>query len=187
MKLDVGRQREAGLLAHMAQRIAGVRSDEGNALLELAITLPMMMLILTIFASFSLAFYNLQELENATTSAVVLVATKGRQTGSDPCNMAMNSVQKMLPGWTAANISYTLTITNGVGTQTAPYSATGTTFNCAQAGGSGAAATAVAEYEPVKLSVSYTYPWMKTFNFAPWWGNFSPSGSISATETMMVE
>jgi len=47
-------------------RAAGHGGEEGSAVLEFAVTLPMLMIVLLGTASFSLALYYMQQIGNAT-------------------------------------------------------------------------------------------------------------------------
>ena len=95
------------------------KGEEGAALLEIAIALPLMVLVVTGAISFSLAFYNLQELQNAVFAAAQGLGTTAG-TVADPCTQVGLQVEAALPGWTASNLTYTVTITNAAGTATTP-------------------------------------------------------------------
>jgi Flp pilus assembly protein TadG len=166
-----------------------MHGEEGGALLEMAMTLPLLMLVLTGAASFALAFYNLQQLGNATSSAVQMFAG---QPGAiiDPCDTVMTSVQASLPGWNMSNLSYTLTITNASGVATAYSTSSGssgssTSFTCEPAGAGGSVSTAQAPNEPVTLTVSYSNPWLPIFTWLPSW-SFSAPKAISSTQAAMA-
>ena len=175
---EEGSPQRGRCMVRALKRALHLRGDEGGALVELAIMLPIFMSVLTGAASFTLAFYNLQQLQSATAGAVQAVAgTQG--TIDDPCNLAMKTVQAALPGWTTSKLSFTLTVTNASGTGTA-YTGS-TSFSCTAAGAGGAASTAEAANEPVTLSVSYSgYSWLPILAF-------QASGNLSATETAMAE
>jgi len=185
MKVEPNLQRPAGLLAE-AVRLLRLRGQEGGSLVEFAVALPLLMVVLTGAASFTLAFYSLQQLGNATASAVELIAAQQGVT-TDPCNLAMTTVQSTLPGWTAANLSYTLTITDSANNAIAyPSSSYGgsTAYSCTAAGSSGADA----EYPdtPVVLQVNYNYTWIPVFHFGSFL-KFAPSSALTVTETAMAD
>jgi Flp pilus assembly protein TadG len=179
-------QKPFRLAARVARR--GAARDEGGSLVEFAILLPFLFVIVAMAATFSMAFYNLQQLACATTTAVELVAAQQVST-NDPCQLTMNAVQGTLPGWTAANITYTLTVTNAAGTAT-PYPSSGnggsTAFTCKAAGAGGSVSTKEAPNTPIVLTVSYSYSWLSLPNFNPF-GPLTPSTPLTATETAMAD
>jgi Flp pilus assembly protein TadG len=186
MKADLSLRRQAGLPGK-ARRLS-LRGEEGGSLVEFAILMPVMFVLLGIAASFTLGLYNLQQLGCATTTAVELV---GAQQGSttDPCELAMNTVQGTLPGWTAANLSYTLTVTGENGTVTSyPSSSNGgsTAYSCTAAGAGGGSSTEEAPNTPVVLKVSYTYSWLPLPNFHPF-GSLTPTTPLTVTQTTMAD
>jgi Flp pilus assembly protein TadG len=164
------------------------KGEEGAALLEIAITLPLMLVVVTGAISFALAFFNLQELQNAVnTAAQGLGGTAVVE--PTPCTQVATQVEAALPGWTASNLTFTVTITNSSGTAT-PYTWTGNgaaeESTCDSAAGSGApASTEAAAGEPQTVTVSYAYSWFTIFNWAPF-GSSTPTSSLSATETVMA-
>jgi Flp pilus assembly protein TadG len=175
MMLERNLRRLASLVSRAAKRAMGVRSEEGGALLEFAIALPLLMTVLTGAASFSLAFYSLQQLQNATSSAVQLVAN---QQGllTDPCATAQSTVTGALPGWTTSNFKYSMVITDSSGTAH-NYPASGMssgTFSCTAGAGE------EAPNESVVLSVSYTYTWLPVVAF-------SPSSPLVASQAAMAD
>jgi len=167
----------AALPIRGARSVWRLRSDEGGALLEFAVALPLLMTVLTGAASFTMAFYSLQEVENATAGAVAAIAAE-QGTVADPCAQAQTLVQAALPGWTTSKLSYSMTITDSAGAAHA-YPSSGMTsgsgtFSCT-AGSAQLAAT-----EPVTLTVKYTYSWLPVLAF-------SPSSPLSASETSMAD
>jgi Flp pilus assembly protein TadG len=170
-------RKQAASAARGTKGIWGVRSEEGGALLEFAIALPLLMTVLTGAASFTLAFYSLQEVENATSGATAAVAAE-QGTVADPCAAAQTLVQAALPGWTTSKISYSLTITDSSGTAHS-YPASGmtsgsSTFTCT------AGSPELAAAEPVTLKVQYSYSWLPIVAF-------SPSSALAAASTSMAD
>ena len=150
-----------------------LRGEEGTALVEFAIVLPLMMTVLTGSASFCMALYSFQQLGNATsTAAQQLAADQGLIT--DPCATTVTTVTAALPNWTASKLTYTVTITNSAGTATVYGPTTGSSFTCT------AGAANMAANEPVVLTVSYAYTWFPILAF-------SPSSAISSTEAALME
>jgi Flp pilus assembly protein TadG len=157
----------------VASRAKRFRGEEGGALLEFAVALPLLMTVLTGACSFSLAFYSLQQLGNAVAGAAQIVAAE-QGVLTDPCATAVTSVTGALPGWTASKITYTLVITDSSGDAHTYGPTAGSSFSCT--GG----ASEEAAGEPVALTVSYAYTWMPILAF-------SPSSALTDTETSMAD
>ena len=174
--------RQALRLAQRIMRTKGVKSEEGTSLVELAISLPVMLTLLTGAASFSLAFYNLQQLGNATSTAVQLTAAN-QGLVSDPCETAATAVEGALPNWTTTKLTFTMKWTDSSGgSHTAGPTAesSSTAFSCASAGdGSTDTSTAIGPNTPVILTVSYTYTWLPVFKF-------TPSSPLSSTQASLA-
>lgn len=80
--------------------------SEGNALVEMAVTLPLVMLIMTGIFSFSFVLYQKLQLAEAVSNAGHYLATA--RGDSDPCANAIADVYAAAPGLTQANITITL-------------------------------------------------------------------------------
>ena len=173
MKLDMVLRRQVGFVSRAVKRAMRLRGEEGGALLEFAITLPLLMTVLTGAASFSLAFYSLQQLGNAVSSASQLVAAE-QGLITDPCATAVTSVTGSLPGWTASKLTYSMSITDSSGTAHPYGPTTGSSFTCP------AGAAEEAPNEPVTLTVSYAYTWMPILAF-------SPSSPLTSTEASLAD
>jgi Flp pilus assembly protein TadG len=175
-----------GRALRLAQRLRAkrVKGEEGTSLVELAITLPIMLTLLTGAASFSLGLYSLQQLGSATTSAVQVVAAD-QGLVSDPCGTAAAAVESSLPHWTTTKLSLSMTWTDSSGTQHSEPTAAGTfdsaaAFSCATAGdGSSDTATAIGPNTPVVLTVSYSYSWLPVFKF-------TPKSALSSTQASLA-
>jgi Flp pilus assembly protein TadG len=166
------------------RRSVDLKSEEGTSLVELAISLPIMLSLLTGAASFSLAFYSLQQLGNATTSGVQLVAAdQGLVT--DPCATAATAVESALPNWTTTKLTFAMTWTDSGGTQHREPTSAGTydaaaSFSCPTAGdASGDASTAIGANTPVVLTVNYSYSWLPVYKF-------TPSSALSSTQASLA-
>ena len=167
MRMMWSLRRRAHLRARSMKRRFGFRSEEGAALVEFAVTLPLFMMVLTGTASFSLGLYFLQQIGNATsTTAQQLGAEAGLIT--DPCATAASTISAALPNLSPSKISYTITVTDSSGS----YSSSAA--NCTTLGGH-----LVANY-PVTVTVSYQYSWMPVFRF-------SPSSSLVSSQTALAE
>jgi Flp pilus assembly protein TadG len=131
----------------------GRRGEEGSALVEFALTLPMLFGLIYLSASLTLGMYNLQQLGNATSATAMAVGSDaGLFPANDPCAYAKSTMLASLPTWTAANFTFSLTITDA-SDATHAYSGTGTSFSCTTA-------PAMGPNYPVTLTVSYTYKWL---------------------------
>jgi Flp pilus assembly protein TadG len=164
-------------------RSVDLESEEGTSLVELAISLPIMLMLLTGAASFSLAFYFLQQLGNATTSGVQLVAAdQGLVT--DPCETAAGAVEGALPNWTTTKLTFTMTWTdssNGSHTEGPVAEASSTAFTCPTAGdGATDTSTAIGPNAPVILTVSYSYTWLPIYKF-------SANSALTSTQAALAD
>jgi len=156
-------------LARRAGCFFNRRGEQGAALLEFAVTLPLLMTVLTGTASFSLALYFLQQVGNATSSAAMAVGGEaGLFPNNDPCAAAKSFVTQSLPNLAPANLALTLTITD-TSLNTDKYTGTGSSFSCTSA------PSMEANY-PVTLQVTYTYTWLPILNF-------SPKSNLTSTQT----
>ena len=145
MKIEDGLRKIGDLL--------GRRGEEGSALVEFALTLPMLFGLIYLAASLTLGMYNLQQLGNATSATAMAVGSDaGLFPNNDPCAYAESTMVASLPSWTAGNFSYSLTITD-TSDATHQYTGTGTSFSCS-------AAPAMGPNYPVSLTVTYTYKWL---------------------------
>jgi Flp pilus assembly protein TadG len=171
MKLDCNPRKGALRIAYVVKRVL---KTEGDLLVEFAMMLPVLIMIVTGVGSFSMAFLSLQELSNATTSAVQYVAADQGMSG-DPCATAAAQMTAALPSWTAGNFSYRLAITNSSGTTYYPSQTgwTSGTFSCA----SGATQEINAS---VVLTVKYSYTWLPILLF-------NPTTPLTATQSAVTD
>lgn len=177
MTMGSGLQKRAFWCLRRLTRAFGRRGEEGAALLEFAVTLPLFMTVLTGTASFSLGLYFLQQIGNATSTAAMAIggaASVGINGVQDPCKWAVSSVTASLPNLDPTKLTYTLSVTDSTGTAHQYGPTAGSGFSC------GAAYALEAANEPVVLTVSYTYSWMPIFKF-------SPSSSLTSTEAAIAE
>jgi len=168
-------------LARRARRIFGRRGEEGGALLEFAVALPLLLTVLTGTVSFSLALYFLQQIGNATASSARLL---GAQAGTvtDPCANVAAVITSALPNLDSTKITFTVVITTASSTTTyGPFTPPVTQGNgCTQAGDRGGTSTQETANYPVTVSVNYAYSWLPVFNF-------SPSSSLASSVTEIAE
>jgi Flp pilus assembly protein TadG len=164
-------------LAHRVKRAFGRRDERGTVLVEFAVTLPLLMTVLTGTASFSVALYWMQQLENTTSAAALSLGDDAGLT-TDPCSFAVTAVTGALPNMSPSKFTYTLTVSypNSSGTlvSTSYGPTTGSSFSC-----SGGASLMTANY-PVTLTVSYAYSWLPILKFVP-------SSGLTATGAAQAE
>lgn len=173
MKIKFNPRRPSRWLAGVVRRALGLRNEEGGALLEFAVTLPLLMTVLTGAASFSMAFYSLQQLGNAVSAASQLIAAE-QGLLTDPCAQTVTTVTGSLPGWTASKLTYTMVITDSTGANHTYGPTTGNSFSCTAGSGF------ESPNEPVVLTVSYAYSWLPVLAF-------SPSSPLSSTQAAMAD
>ena len=88
-------------------------SEEGSTLVEMAVTLPLLMMIMTGIFSFSIAIYQkLQLAEAVSNGGHYLAVDRG---DADPCKTVANAIYSAAPGLNQNSISLTFTL-NGVST-----------------------------------------------------------------------
>ena len=119
-------------------RKALLSDSEGGALVEMAVTLPVLMLILTGIVSFSISLYQKLQLAEAVSNAGHYLATA--RGDSDPCAKAIQAVIAGAPGLASSNLTVTLS-DNGTAMST----------SCPSSGGSALTRGDVAQ-------VTATYP-----------------------------
>jgi Flp pilus assembly protein TadG len=153
--------------------------EEGNALVELAFVAPIVMLLLTGVASFSMALYSYQQLGYAVSAAAQQV---GAEQGliSDPCATLESDVTTELPSWTVSKFTFTAVITDSTGTAHTFGPTAGSSFSCTSGAGD------MALNEPMSVTVSYSYSWFSIFTWRPD-NEFVPSGNIAVSEAVLVE
>ncbi len=180
MKLGFGLRRWTNLLVRAARRAFRRRGEEGATLVEFAITLPILVAALTGTCSVAMVLISLQQLANATSTAVQAVANNPMlPADADPCTEAASVVTTTLPSWKSANFSYSMTITyvpTGTTTATtATYTAAeGATFSCASGSGQ------LQQNYPVELTVTYAYSWLPILAFKPTTINLTSAQGASA-------
>ncbi len=180
MKIGYGPGEKGNWVLRHVRRIFGRSGEDGAALLEFAITLPILMTILTGTVSFSLGLYILEQVGGAASAAAQTVGAEAG-TVANPCAEIAGQITAMLPNLSASKITYWVSVTNSSGTTTyGPFNppSTGT---CAAAGSGGATSTQEETGYPVSVTVQYTYGWFPVLNFSP------TSSLTSPPETVMAE
>lgn len=104
--------REGRSLLRRVRDLFFVSDSEGGALVEMALTLPVIMAVMTGIFSFSIALYQKLQLAEAVSSAGHLLATD--RGDNDPCTTATNALYAAAPGLSQSKLSITYTL-NGHG------------------------------------------------------------------------
>ena len=92
------------LVSHARKML--ISDSEGGALVEMAVTLPILMLILTGIVSFSFTLYQKLQLAEAVSNAGHYLATA--RGDSDPCAKAIQAVIAGAPGLASSSMNITL-------------------------------------------------------------------------------
>lgn len=139
-------------------------------MLEVALCLPMMLLLVTGVFVFGLAMNNYLLLTNATnTGAQQLAVSRGYT--SDPCNTVVTGVYAAAPNLVHTNLTFTLTLNGTVYSGTTCSSSSTTT---------GSAANMVQGTEAV---VNVTYP----CNLSVYGKNFAPSCKLQSQTSVVIQ
>ena len=170
---------EASTGSPIAPRSLGARlhamvrnRDEGSALVEFALILPMLLLITTGILIFGVAMNNYMQLTNAVSMGARTVSTYSQLT-KDPCSVASTAIIAAAPGLSSSKLTFNFTF-NGVSYPNQS-SCNSTSVNTGAAGSlaSGSTVTVNATY-PLNLSV-----FGKVFNLN--------NAVLSATSTELVQ
>jgi len=136
--------------AQSSRRAPHQTRESGQALLEFALCLPVLLLVLTGICTFGIYLTHYLILTNAVTVGAQQLAVSRGQT-TDPCQLASSAVQSASPTLNATNLSYTFVL-NSVTYQGTSCSSgstgTGAAGNLVQ----GASATVTVSY-PCSLAV----------------------------------
>jgi Flp pilus assembly protein TadG len=155
-------------VANNARRRA--RNEEGQAMVEMALALPVLLLVLTGILTFGLAFNNYVLLTEATSiGARTLAISRGATT--DPCATASSAVIAAAPLLTPASLSFSFVLNGSSYTGTSCSSGSSTT---------GAAANLV---QGANAIVTVTYP----CSLAVYGANYAPHCSLQAQMTELVQ
>jgi Flp pilus assembly protein TadG len=109
--------------------------SEGGALVEMAVTLPIVMAVMTGIFSFSIALYQKLQLAEAVSNAGHLLATDRGDT--NPCATATSAVYAAAPGLTQSKLTLTYNLNGtsyGSGTTTCPGSSGNANVNMVAGG-----------------------------------------------------
>jgi Flp pilus assembly protein TadG len=150
--------------------LLGGLEQEGQALVEMALVLPVLLLVVTGILTFGLAFNNYILLTEATSvGARTLAISRGETT--NPCATAAAAVYAAAPLLVAANLSFTFVLN-------------GTTYKGASCS-SGSSTTGAAGNlkQGAYASVTVNYP----CSLAVYGTNYAPSCSLQSQITELVQ
>jgi Flp pilus assembly protein TadG len=146
------------------------RNDGGQAMVEMALALPVLLLVLTGILTFGLAFNNYVLLTEATSiGARALAISRGATT--DPCSTASSAVIAAAPLLAPASLSFSFVLNGSSYTGTSCSSGSSTT---------GAAANLV---QGANAVVTVTYP----CSLAVYGANYAPHCSLQAQMTELIQ
>ncbi len=172
--------RMGNLFSGRAKRVFGRHGEEGSALVEFALTLPMLFGLIYLGASLTLGMYKLQQLQNATSNTAMEIGEDvGLYPNNDPCAYAASMMTESLPTWTAANFSYSLVVSNKSGVESSPHTGSGSSFSCAL--GTGTMGTPY----PLVFTVSYSYTWFGIPALPFFNAGTSTAGTLVASQPAM--
>ena len=97
------------IFAALAARKNRIGNEDGNVLVELALTLPLLMLLFTGMISFANAYNNELNLTQAV-GAGAQYLQQIRTTTSDPCKDVLTTIENAAPNLTGSEINLTLTM-----------------------------------------------------------------------------
>ncbi len=154
----------------LIQKIRNLRDDSGQAAVELAVSLPLLLLVVTGIITFGIALNNYQTLLNATSVGAQQLAISRGQT-TDPCSTAATAVYAASSNLTQANLGFKVTL-NGTSYTGSSCSATSTTTGSAANLTQGGTAQLVVTY-PCSLVV--------------YKANYAPTCTLTAQSSQMIQ
>jgi len=145
-------------------------ADHGNALIEMAVTLPPLLLVATGIWVMGFAMNNYLILTNATTVAARQLSISRGQT-LDPCAVAVTALKAAAPTLTPANFTYSFTLN----------ATTYTGASCSSTSYTTGAPSNLVQGQPASITV--TYP----CNLQAYKANFAPTCNLQAQMTELVQ
>ena len=147
------RRRNTSVLSTLRDRVRQTllaRGDDGQSLVEFAVTLPVLLLVVTGLCTFGIAVNNYMQLTDATNVGARLLAISRGQT-TDPCSTVSTAVYAAAPMLTRGNITFKTTL-NGTSYPGASCSSSSTSTGAAGNLTQGSTATVLVTY-PCSLKV----------------------------------
>jgi Flp pilus assembly protein TadG len=154
----------------------GESSETGAAMVEMALVLPVLMLMVTGIFAFGTAFNNYVALTNAVDISGRLLAIDRLNT-TDPCADVANAVRRAAPYLKPANLSFTIVL------NTTTYGGTSGTSgtSCSSSSATTGAAANLVQGQPVTVTV--TYP----CSFGVYGMNLVPGCTLTAQVTELEQ
>lgn len=109
MKNDSGLRKPANSLTHRLRRLFHLGAEEGNALVEIALVLPVFLAFVTGIGSFAIALGNQITLIQATGSGGQYLQQL-RNSTTDPCKDTITAIENAAPNLAPGSIGLTLTM-----------------------------------------------------------------------------
>jgi Flp pilus assembly protein TadG len=151
-------------------RVLRGRDERGAALIEFAVTLPVLLLVVTATCTFGVAFNNfLIVTEGVSVGARLLAISRGQTT--DPCALTATAIYNAAPSLTHSKFLFTFVLN-------------GTTYNgasCSSSSTSTGAAANLVQGQSVQVTVSYPC------TLGVYGANLAPSCSLKAQTTELVQ
>jgi Flp pilus assembly protein TadG len=114
---------KTSLVSHVRERV--VSDEEGSALVEMAVTLPLVLLAMTGIFSFSIALYQQLQLAEAVSAAGHLLAVD--RGDHDPCATATHAVYNAAPGLASGSLNIQIVLNGKNETPSSSCPGSGTT------------------------------------------------------------
>jgi Flp pilus assembly protein TadG len=167
-------------IAATGSRRRGLRrrllASDGGSLVEFALTMPVLLMLVTGIYTFGVAFNNYMELTDAVSVGARLLAISRQQT-TDPCAAAATAIQNAAPYLSSAQLKYTFVLN---GNSFGAYAGTGNA-SCSSASTSTGAAADLVQQGTAEVLV--TYPCSLTVYGV----NYAPGCLLTAETTEMVQ
>ncbi|MFP5228381.1 MAG: TadE/TadG family type IV pilus assembly protein [Acidobacteriota bacterium] len=165
---------------------AGCGGEEGSTLVEMAMVMPILLVVLTGVFSFGVALNQYLVLTNAVNNgARAFAMSSSSQNGGksiapnyDPCTYAATTIQSSASNLTASSLNYTITYTTYGGTP----GGTGTTTTFTGTGSSAPSCSTLAMWTSDQVKIQATYPVTPVL-----FGWASKQLSLSATSMEFVQ
>jgi Flp pilus assembly protein TadG len=129
----------------------GVKGEQGSALIEFALVVPLFMVLVFGLCSFGFMFTHYLELTEAVNIGGEQLAI-ARGNTLDPCALAFTAVTNVSPYLNSSNMSFTLTL-NGTGY--GPYTGGASKVTCSSTSTTSGAPANLIQGDPVTLMVTY--------------------------------
>jgi Flp pilus assembly protein TadG len=132
-----------------------LRGERGGAMIELALTMPMLLAIVTAIYSFGVYFKTLMVLTDAVNVGTQQLSIY-RSNTLDPCNLVYTAVTNAAPNLNSANMTFAFVLDGVNFPSSGSYTGGGTNVSCSSTSTStGAAADLVSG---TNITVTVTYP-----------------------------